>query len=353
MAVNDDILDRSIAHEIGLRRFSNATLRKAISLLNKSDQRIVAELAKRGIGDTSFTKRRLDLLLAAIRNITKEAYGAFSGRLTGDIRELALFEAEFQTNALNRLIPIKLDIVTPAASQIMAAVNARPFEGRLLKDWFKDLEANAFRRLRDEIRMGFVEGRTTDQIIRSIRGTRAQRFKNGILETNRRGAAAMVQTALNHTANMARNEIYKANSDVIKGVQWVSTLDNRTSAVCRGRDGKVYPIDRGPRPPAHVHCRSATIPITKSFREMGIKLSEVPEGTRASMNGQVPAKMTYNDWLKKQPVEFQDDVLGKAKGQLYRKGELDLDRFTDRAGREYTLPELKQRETDAWEKAGL
>jgi SPP1 gp7 family putative phage head morphogenesis protein len=324
-----------------------------ITLLNRIDDRLVAEVARRGIGDASFTKRRLDLLLVSIRSIMADAYKLANGSLATDIRELAVLEASFQNTMLTRLIPIDFDVVTPAASQLHAAVNARPFQGRILKDWFKDLEASAFKRARDEITMGFVEGRTSDQIIRSIRGTKAQRFKNGILEISRRAAAKMVNTALNHTANVARSEIYRANESVVGGVQWISTLDNRTSAVCRGRDGKVYDIGRGPRPPAHTDCRSTTIPITRSWKEMGINLKEAPEGTRASMNGQVPAKTTYNDWLKKQPVGFQDDVLGKAKGQLFRKGGLPLDRFTDRAGREYTLPELKAREASAFAKAKL
>ena len=163
----------------------------------------------------------------------------------------------------------------------------------------------------------------------------------------------MVRTALNHTATVARNETFKANRSVLKGVQWHATLDNRTSAVCRGRDGKIYPVESGPRPPAHPNCRSTMIPVTKSWKELGINLKEAPAGTRASMNGQVPSTLTYNDWLKKQPVGFQDDILGKAKGQLYRKGDLPLDRFIDRAGKEYTLAELKIREAAAFTKAGI
>jgi len=35
---------------------------------------------------------------------------------------------------------------------------------------------------------------------------------------------------------------------------------------------------------------------------------------------------------------------------LFRQGGLTLDRFVDRAGREYTLDELRRREAAAWEK---
>jgi hypothetical protein len=115
----------------------------------------------------------------------------------------------------------------------------------------------------------------------------------------------------------------------------------------------VFPVDSGPRPPAHPNCRSTTTPVIKSWKELGINLTEAPPGTRASMDGQVPATLTYNDWLKKQPQAFQDEVLGPTKAKLYRKGDLSLDRFIDKSGNEYTLDELRRREMGAFERAGI
>jgi hypothetical protein len=93
--------------------------------------------------------------------------------------------------------------------------------------------------------------------------------------------------------------------------------------------------------------------VTKSFRDLGIDLDEVAEGTRASMDGQVPADLTYGGWLAKQPAAVQDDILGATKGKLFRDGGLTVNRFVDRVGREYTLDELKRRERGAFRKAGL
>lgn len=350
---NEEVFDASVRHQIGILRYSSSVVRKVVALLNRVDDRLVTEIAKRGIGDSSFTKRRLELLLDSVRAIIAEAYGRATTTLNDELKDLAGYERDFQLSMLGKALPIRWDMVKPTSAQLYAAVTARPFEGRLLKDWYTDLEAGAYRRLRDTIRMGYVEGRTTDQIVRDIRGTRAQQYKDGVLEVSRRGAEATVRTAINHTATIARNETYKENASVIKGVRWVSTLDARTSAVCRGRDGKVYPLDSGPRPPAHINCRSSTAPVLKSWKEMGINLKEAPEGTRASMDGQVAESVTYQDWLKRQPAEFQDDVLGKDKGKLFRKGGLPLDRFVDRSGKELTLDQLRQRESEAFQKAGL
>lgn len=347
MPVNDDFADALTRHQIGLQRLSNATVRKIIALLNRQDAKIVERLLREDL--TVLSRSRQNELLRDIRKIIESVYTDTTGQLRIDLENLAQYEVEFQENLFNRTLPINFRISSPSADQIIAAVNSRPFQGRLLKEWFKGLEEGAFRRLRDTVRMGVIEGRTTEQMVRDIRGTRANNFKDGVLEISRRGAQATVRTAVNHTATAARNRLYERNKSLIKGVQWISTLDGRTSAICRARDGQVYDVDKGPRPPAHPNCRSSTAPVIKSWREMGLK--GLPKSTRASMNGQVAEDITYGEWLKKQPVAFQNEVLGERKATLFRKGELPIDRFVNRIGDELTLDELKRTESEAWEKA--
>jgi len=344
MNVNTAILDALTGHSVGLHRVSNATVRKIIALLNRSDARIIERLT---MGGSDLSRQRQEQLLEDIRQIVAGLYRDATGALKTELDALATYEGEFQLNMLKVTVPVQLDWVAPSPYQLIAATNARPFQGKLLKDWFTDLPDQAFARLRTVIRQGFVEGRTIDQMVREVRGTRAQGFKDGIFEINRRAAEVTVRTATAHTANVARSELYQANSKFIKAVQWVSTLDGRTSAVCRGRDGQTYPVDSGPRPPAHPNCRSTTTPVLKSLAELGMKGKELPPGTRASMDGQVAADTNYDAWLRKKPQAYQDEILGKSKAKLFREG-LTLDRFVSRAGDELTLDELKQREGALW-----
>lgn len=347
-SVNEEILDRLTRHSIGLQRLSTATVRKVLALLRRSDTRLVARLLDEDVSTLSRT--RMEKLLNDLRRVIDSAYLDATGALQIDLEELAKYEGEFQTDLFKRVIPVKFETVTPAAEQLVAAVNSRPFQGKLLKEVYKELPASTFRQVRDTIRAGFIEGRTTDQIVRELRGTAAQGYKDGILAKTRRDVESVVRTAVNHTANTARDYTYQANDDLVKGVRWNATLDSRTSLVCAGRDGKVYPVDSGPRPPAHYNCRSSTSPVLKSWRELGFDVDEVPPSTRASMNGQVPADQDYDTWLRKQPRDLQDDVLGTEKAKLFRAG-LKVDRFTDRKGAELTLDQLRQRERDIWEKA--
>jgi hypothetical protein len=67
-------------------------------------------------------------------------------------------------------------------------------------------------------------------------------------------------------------------------------------------------------------------------------------GERASMDGPVSNQTTYGGWLKGQSEEFQNDVLGPQRAQLFRSGKVKIDRFTDSNGRVLTLDELSARE---------
>jgi hypothetical protein len=151
---------------------------------------------------------------------------------------------------------------------------------------------------------------------------------------------------------------------MVKAVQWVSTLDTRTSEICRLRDGLQYTTDThkpiGHKVPwlggpgrAHWQCRSSSVPVLKSWRELGIDMDELTPSTRASMDGQVPAEQTYTEWLRKQSAARQDEVLGPSRGKLFRTGGLPMDRFYNDKGQFLTLPELAEREASAFKRAGV
>lgn len=95
------------------------------------------------------------------------------------------------------------------------------------------------------------------------------------------------------------------------------------------------------------------IPVLKSWRELGIDVDQLPPGTRASMDGQVPSGLGYNEWLNRQSAERQDEALGPTRAALFRRGGLRVDQFTDFRGGIYTLDQLRKREAAAFERAGV
>lgn len=357
-SINETLADEFIRHQIYIERFKTGRLNDLTAFLATLMDDVSALLGKRLTdAQTAGTVRteRLAKLLKDLEELSNQSAEAMSKTVMQQLRDLSVYETGWTAATVNALVPVVVDFVTVAPSTLWAAVTDRPFEGRQMRQWFKDYTVSQRRRITEAVKMSVVEGETVDQTIRRIRGTQKLNYRDGIVQgINKRAAEALARTAINHTVTMARQETFNQNTSVVKGVLWRSTLDARTSEICMARDGKVYEVDKGPRPPAHPNCRSTITPVLKSWKELGIDLKEAPEGTRATMDGQVPASETYQTWLKRQPASFQDDVLGKTKGKLFRQGDLSVDRFVDEnSGRGYTLDELRAKHPDAFKKAGL
>jgi SPP1 gp7 family putative phage head morphogenesis protein len=342
-----------------------------IAMLNRTESDLFAQLvvALEKMPPESFTVKRLEQLLASVRDLNSQAYAAVSDELHSELADLAQYEAGYQYQLFQSTIPAQIvaqvDIATVSAEQMYAAAMARPFQGRLMKEWASTIEEGRMARIRDAVRIGYVENQPIGDIVKRIRGTRAKGYSDGIIEIDRRHAEAVVRTAISHTAAFTRNRFLQANNDLIKAVVWTSTLDNRTSDMCRIRDGLKYtPDDHKPighnvpwlSGPGQLHwnCRSTSVPVTKSWGELGgVDIGEFNAETRASMDGQVPGDTTYADWIKKQPAGRQDEILGPTRGKLMRDGKLTLDRFYNEKGKYLTLDELRKRDAAAFEAAGL
>ena len=649
--VNEQLLESSISHQIDIDHYSNGVVRRIIALLNRVDSDLFAQLQSvlDDMEGQTFTVQRLEKLLESVRALNAQAYESIGKELAGELKALTEYEVGYQHQLFSSMLPVQVSIASVPPKQVYAAAMARPFQGRLLREWLDGLEESRAAKVRDAIRIGYVEGETNQQIITRIRGTKALNYADGLLDISRRDAEAIVRTSVAHTANYSRQHFMEANTDIIKGVKWIATLDARTTPTCfpgsvfalpvgelrgvfrrdwngdvivvttatgkklratpnhpvltprgwrpiqelrpcedvlyrvsvdvagvetakdievpatisaifdalnkpafcdvlsksstevdfhgdgvrgdyeinhpsseshlrlalntffgqedaerllvfvagssilsalgksdeiglgwllrnqspklyagsiegcikagfadfkvpadiarahpsverrddcmdvgspvcfapsegghdtsslehssdggsgyavapadfgsgcsvgvladdvvsvereffsghvynlstdtelyiadgfvvhncRARDGKIYPVDSGPRPPAHIRCRSSISPVTKSWQEMGIDLPEKDAGTRASMDGQVPGDMNYAEWLAKKPAAFQDEVLGATRGRLFRDGKMPLTSFVNNAGREYTLDDLRKRDAAAFKRAGL
>ncbi|MFH1760648.1 MAG: hypothetical protein ABIA63_06065, partial [bacterium] len=147
-----------------------------------------------------------------------------------------------------------------------------------------------------------------------------------------KGYLTMVaRSEIQHVSNSVNRGIYAANQDVLKGVIFAATLDNRTCVQCASLDTQYYGFTakggdhNGPQLPLHVHCRCCYIPITKTWKELGSKIPEHITGkSKAPFMGNVLPRQSYDDWLKKQPVEFQQDILGPARYKLWKNGDIKL-----------------------------
>jgi SPP1 gp7 family putative phage head morphogenesis protein len=338
---NDILRDKTIAHEILLNRYYSNTTKKVMELLREVEKDLekTIKLNIENWTGTATSIKRLDSQLESVKTIISEGYDLMGRDLLQEMKDAAIYEQEWQHKTITSAVPIELNLTMAAPVTLFAAIEDTPFQGKLLKEWIDKLDQESFNSIQSAVRMGLVEGQSYSDITRRIIGTKALQYSDGVMHLNRTKTQALVSTAVAHSTNAARDEFYKANDDLVKSVQFVATLDMRTTPICRSKDGRVYPLDAYPRPPLHFRCRSVVTAVLKSWKELGLK---EPTGlTRASMDGQVAESETYQSWLAKKDAAFQDEVLGKARGEMFRNG-TTLDRFVDGSGKTLTLEQLKK-----------
>lgn len=346
--VNESIQDAIIRHQVGIQRYTAGEVRKIVALLDATQADLEAQLASRllAIADgrprSPLVTERLRKLLDNIRSMRLAAYREAGKALTADLVELGAYEANFQVRAIQAAAPVDLALGTTATiAQVGEIVRSKPFQGLILRDWVADLAAKELTAVERAINLGMAEGQGIDAIVRRIVGSKRAGIR-GVLDISRDHATTWVRTAVSHTANETRDALYRENRDLVKGVSVVVTLDGKTCPICIPRDGKVYslpdykpvghsiPWGAGPGR-YHPRDRCTSNPVLKSWKEMGIDLKEAPEGTRASMDGQVPGGLTYDKWLQRQSAEVQNSVLGVKRARAMRKGEVKWDTlWTDR-----------------------
>jgi SPP1 gp7 family putative phage head morphogenesis protein len=357
MTAEQRLLDSTIRNMVMLERLKAGEVKKFAPFLIQIDQSIRERLS----GDelTDFTRARLDRLLKEVDAVLTGIFAGYTDQLQLDLMDIAQSQASFEAKLLTNTLPlgVSLDVAVPALQTLKTAAFKNPLSikgnggGKLLDSFIKDWSAAEVEKISGAIRQGWFEGQTNAEIVRQIRGTKALAYSDGILSTTERNAATVVRTSVQHVANQARNEVAKANDDIVKGVKFLSTLDNRTSQICRSLSGQVFPVDSGPRPPMHPNCRSSIILLTK-YSDIFSK-----GATQSSMHGQVSADLTYYQWLHTQSAAFQDLAIGPTRGKLFRDGGISAEKFSElQLGTNFkplTLEMMKELEPEVFAKAGL
>lgn len=356
--VNDELQQRAIRHQLYLTRLQSYEAAKVRSLLNSAIPDLLVQvqsrietITARGTDIGPATTKRLRDLSIGLAEMVQPSMTAAHKELSGDLLELASQESTWASGVAKRTIPVQVEMVLPPPALLRALVTSEPIVGFPLQEWFEGLGATTARNVAKSVRLGILEGQTTQQIVQRLRADIFGLAKGQRARGMTRQAEAIARTATSHVSNRARMLTYEANTDIIKGYTWTATLDARTCPQCQALDQQAFLPGgaRPPGPPAHVSCRCTLAPLVKSWEDLGIPgLKEMPAGTRASMNGQVPDRTTYNEWLhgrvKAGDMEVVKEALGARRAELFAQGKYSVERFVDRQGRLLTLKELAARD---------
>lgn len=356
--------------QVMLERLKTGNVSHLEKFLKDAADAIRLQLSKGEL--TAYSKARLEAQLTAIREALADIYSKAAKRIDDDLREYAGYAGGAEGRAMEALLKQTVEVAVPSPAQIYSAAYSRPLgsgsTAKMLKPFVEGWASGSVDKVENALRLGYFQGKTNQQLTQELIGTARNKYRDGIIDATRRNGEMVVRTSMQHMAVSARDAFVQANSDIITQVEWVSTLDSRTSAQCAALDGMLFPLDSGPRPLLHIGCRSSVVPVlaNKYLRET------LSEGrTRASKgdNGgaQVSANLTYFEWLKGQPAAFQDEAIGKTRGILLRDGGLTSERFAELSlGKNFEpltlygktvdgvyIPGMKDLEPAAFERAGL
>lgn len=340
---NQAAFDLAVRYAVYIERYKTGAVNRLLDFLIELDAENSAQLA---------------VLLDRLSEADKAAFLRNKNSKTQRLLALRDYLQEMRSSAREVLINRTIDEVTPIAervasrnaaiaaqvgvtaampkvSQLERLVRTEPFQGAILKEWASEWSEARVSRVTKSLRVGLALGESVDNLTRRLRGTAVSKFTDGVLNTSRRSASTIVRTAANHARSIGDVEFARANESKIDYMLRRSALDTRTSDICRVNDGKKYSPDEAEGVlPAHPNCRSVFITIWKG------------QGR--------PDDDDYFDWLRKQPRDVQDEALGATKAKLFRDGGLTGgDLIKAATGRPYTLDELRRREAEAFEKAGV
>lgn len=321
---------------------------------------------------------RMEALLRDVRaSVEKTSEEGYSVQRL-DLNEIFTSRMANSTKDLNKAIGFDLFRVSLNPGELEAFTknaHVAALGNANLGEWWDTFSTKTQGRIASQIQLGYLEGETTPQLAARLLGVPTGQklpvvidgkvvlvpeYQGGAMQGSRNEAMTLARTMAHGASNAALVSLYEDNEDVVKGFEAIATLDNRTSDFCIARDGARWNLDGallkdspvtaeypGYPPPWHPNCRTTLAPITYSWEELveqatGEKkeiLDTVPDATRASMDGQVPGRETWEDFLERKGDSWAEDKLGEERFRLWKNGKVTFSQLMDGASQ----PTVKER----------
>jgi len=361
-----------LEHDVNMLRVEAETKSRVLALLILMQKDLVSIIAN-APAMSELGKLGKGAILRESNTVIAEYYG--KAALQVDLAGIADVEAMGVKRALADVLEraagplsaeVRIGLALPTENYLQKLASDVLIQGSPAKNWWLRQQQDTQFKLANEIRIGAAQGETNAQIIKRIVGQDATVAKAptvpgalpavepsipGVMPLARKNAAAIVQTSMATVAAEARRKTFQLNADITRGIVQHSTLDSHTSLTCIAYDGATWdleyqPIEGNDLPynggtPRHWACRSAEAALMLTLRQMGIDMDEPDPGMRASSSGPVSAKTTFADYLKSKGEDYQNEVLGKGRAELFRAGKISVRDLLDMRGQPLKLEILK------------
>lgn len=298
--------------------------------------------------------------LKEIRDLISQWFTAINTSLPEVFAVSATALAVYEANYTAKLYGGK--IKKPNGEKLYKAAKKVPLVGgALVDDLLTKLAENARQKVEYAIRDGINSGKTNQQIVQRIGGTKRLNYEDGILTSTKSDIERTVRTIRSHVANQTYLDTFKQLG--FEYVKLVATLDGRTSKLCASLDGTVWKIDDPAKrvPPLHPNCRSILVPVEKDGKLIGERpfvmderrVKDIPKDERSQLIGQLDANTTFKEFFGKTDDFFQKEWLGPKRYKLFKEGKFVFDKFFDPDGRLYTLDQLRKLDEQIFNRLGI
>jgi hypothetical protein len=223
---------------------------------------------------------------------------------------------------LNTLEDTPTPLRAPSANVVLVAVAQTLFPSSTqgttpsatATEWWRRQAVKVTQAVSDQVRAGTVAGESDTQLTQRLTGTRALQYRDGLMSRVSRAAEVVAQAQAAMAPVQGTVAVARANRTQVTALQHSSIMDERTTDICRARDGKQWTSDtQAPightlpflPPPCHFGCRSMLLLVLVDAPVM------------------VEAAQPLRAFVVRQSVREQRAMLGTAAFRAWEAGALD------------------------------
>lgn len=176
-------------------------------------------------------------------------------------------------------------------------INENKLDRLLKKPWTKDGKNFSSRIWTNKkMLLNSLHTNLTQNVIRGDPLDRVIKNMSEELRVDRNKVARLVYTESSYFSAISERDSYIEMG--VEDYEILSTLDTRTSTICRSLDGKVFKVNEFvpgiTANPFHPRCRTTTVPYFDDEFSMGERISRDVDGKTVY----VPSDMKYKEWNK-------------------------------------------------------
>ncbi len=319
-------VDWSNRHAIDMARIEAGQVANVQALLTDLEAKLTTVLIKGDLKPGQADK------LATIQKAAADAIGKTYQGIAGQMQMSLDGVAEMESKAGGKLLNAQVgaDIFGPVLTekQWSSVANKSLIFGHSSGDWWKSQDDALRFKFAGQMQEGYALGESVEDMVRRVRGTKKNGYTDGVMQTSRREAEALVRSSVQTISNSARLAGFESQGDIVKGVQWLSTLDRRTTSICMALNGLSWrfpdyePIGHAktfPGPTAHWNCFLEDTPVESagsiqaSYRRRytgDIITLETHGGRRISATPNHPL-LTDRGWIALKDLKQGDKLVAK------------------------------------------